>query len=227
MPPTEILPENPNPRIDWQVALANVDGDEDLLGELVVCFTEEVPRHLADMRKSIMEGDARALRVLASTLQGNLAFFGLTAIAKTVADLKMRAHNKDLAECPKRFAEIEAWLATILQQASQRAAEVEQRFERLLEQARSAIEAGDTVLATGLLRRCREHARWIERPDVLELWQRLRASDYTSVIRQLPPPTVAQTERFARYVARRTVGTNISRFGPRSRLSSTWIPVRA
>src|SRR5262249_1839716 len=64
---------SPSADIDWELALANVGGDEKLLQEIVDIFLVESPRLLHEIQQAISQGDARCLQRAAHTLKGSLA----------------------------------------------------------------------------------------------------------------------------------------------------------
>jgi HPt (histidine-containing phosphotransfer) domain-containing protein len=91
MPPTQIPLELVTQSIDWQLALDNVGGDKELLQEITVCFLEEVPRLVAEMRQAIENGDASSLERTVSALRGDLRYFGLAPVVKAVFELQLKA----------------------------------------------------------------------------------------------------------------------------------------
>ena len=62
--------------VDWPKALAVVQGDRDLLREVVQAFLVEAPQWLDDVRSSIGEGDRNVLQRTAHTIKGSMRVFG-------------------------------------------------------------------------------------------------------------------------------------------------------
>ena len=56
--------------------LARVEGDRDLLAELVDIFRAEYPRLLANLRKEVEKGDARGVEEAAHAIKGTVGNFG-------------------------------------------------------------------------------------------------------------------------------------------------------
>lgn len=62
--------------INASEVLERVDGDKELLGELVELFLEESPSILADVKEVVAQNDAKALEYGAHTLKGSAGNFG-------------------------------------------------------------------------------------------------------------------------------------------------------
>jgi HPt (histidine-containing phosphotransfer) domain-containing protein len=65
-----------NRLIDWSVARQTVQGDEELLRELVTTFLDEMPATMKAIRSSIEASDVATLKRSAHTLKGALGHFG-------------------------------------------------------------------------------------------------------------------------------------------------------
>lgn len=61
---------------DQNVALARVEGDTELLREIVALFSDEAPRLLSEIRESITHCDSKALERAAHSLKGSVGSFG-------------------------------------------------------------------------------------------------------------------------------------------------------
>ena len=61
---------------DRERTLASVDGDMELLREVVGLFLEEYPKTLAEIRDAIDEGDPHRLNRAAHSLKGSVGNFG-------------------------------------------------------------------------------------------------------------------------------------------------------
>ncbi len=100
--------------MDRSVALAHVDGDVQLLGELAAMFVKDYPRFLNAARDSIERGDGATLEREAHTMKGRLAFFGVFAARDKALDLEMAGRRRDLAAASQILAEIESAMARVL-----------------------------------------------------------------------------------------------------------------
>jgi CheY-like chemotaxis protein/HPt (histidine-containing phosphotransfer) domain-containing protein len=106
--------------VDWAAALERLQGDRELLEELVGVIRQEGPKLLADVREAIQRGDAPALKLSAHTLKGSLANFAAADAAEAARRLEMIGKQGDLSEAAQalvlleheleRFMpEVEAW----------------------------------------------------------------------------------------------------------------------
>ena len=70
--------------LDWGNALRGVNGDFQLLQELVQIFLDEVPKWLDQLRRAIAAGDRDAARRTAHTVKGAVSQLSMT-VAKDLA----------------------------------------------------------------------------------------------------------------------------------------------
>ena len=59
------------PCLDWEEALDHLEGDENLLIELVGIYSEQCPKLMAEIEEAIAGGEAADLRRAAHTLKGS------------------------------------------------------------------------------------------------------------------------------------------------------------
>ena len=100
--------------LNWDIALARVDGDLHLLIELSTIFLQDCPRLLDAARASIQNDDYIDLERTAHTLSGRLAFFGLHRARERALKLQMTGRKKDSDHALEAFAEIELEMESIL-----------------------------------------------------------------------------------------------------------------
>jgi HPt (histidine-containing phosphotransfer) domain-containing protein len=74
----------------WDVgaALERLDGDEEFLHEVLGIFPEEVPRHMASLRRTITESDAAAIEGLAHTLKEELGHLGIAGVSQKAREME-------------------------------------------------------------------------------------------------------------------------------------------
>jgi CheY-like chemotaxis protein/HPt (histidine-containing phosphotransfer) domain-containing protein len=77
-------------------ALKYVDGDENLLRELVQLFLDDCPRLLIDLRNAIAQQDAATLQRVAHTIKGAVANFGDRSAGETARQLETMGKNQNL-----------------------------------------------------------------------------------------------------------------------------------
>ena len=84
---------------DRAKALERLDGDENLLQEVIKIFLEETPKLMAELRQGIVDKNAEVVERLAHSLKGQLGYMGLTAIAERARDLELlgKKHKLDCA----------------------------------------------------------------------------------------------------------------------------------
>ena len=78
-------------------ALAHVNGDAGLLGEIIELFHHDAPVMLARIHQGLADRDADALELAAHSLKGTIANFGVTAAHDAAQALEVQAHAGDLA----------------------------------------------------------------------------------------------------------------------------------
>ncbi|MBV9122500.1 MAG: response regulator [Planctomycetes bacterium] len=103
VPPPAAATPTPEP-LDWTTALAEVQGDQQLLRELAALFLQESPQWLAEIRTAVDQGDAPLLRRAAHTLKGGVSTFAARAAFEAALRLETMGRTGDLAEAPEALA---------------------------------------------------------------------------------------------------------------------------
>ncbi|MCG6659065.1 response regulator [Halomonas campisalis] len=85
------------PCLDWQGALGALDGNREMLVELVEMFLDEGPRLIAEIDAALAAGEARDLRRAAHTLKGSARVVGGLAAGEAAQRLEALAKAGDLA----------------------------------------------------------------------------------------------------------------------------------
>jgi HPt (histidine-containing phosphotransfer) domain-containing protein len=114
---------NPDQMIESVVNLAAaldlVDGDRELLGELVSVFLEEYPRQLASVRDAVERRDPQGVRRTAHLLKGSMGAFGSNPAYNIAAHLETRGMDEDMVgaavDLPKLERAAEALRVGLLQ----------------------------------------------------------------------------------------------------------------
>ncbi len=113
---------------DIEAALSRMEGDRDLLEEIVHLFAQECPRTLAEMKDALEAEDAALLERLAHTLKGSSANISATGVCQAALALEMQARSGDLSkardaleildeELQRLLPELETWSAKLPHQA--------------------------------------------------------------------------------------------------------------
>jgi CheY-like chemotaxis protein/HPt (histidine-containing phosphotransfer) domain-containing protein len=104
----------PGQPIDWLVALRSVQGDRDLLQEVVAAFREECPRLMAVLRDTIERGEAPVLFRAAHTLKSSLRYFGAARAYDYAYQLESMARGGDLSQAAATLAHLEKEIQRVL-----------------------------------------------------------------------------------------------------------------
>jgi PAS domain S-box-containing protein len=102
----ESVPAEPRPEeiLDRVTALARLDGDAKLLGELAGLFLADTARLLSAVRQAVTRGDAKALEYAAHALKSSVGNFAAHAAFEAAARLEMSGRQGDLAEAQEAYA---------------------------------------------------------------------------------------------------------------------------
>lgn len=84
--------------LDWERALENTDGSEDLLLELAEMFIKECPGMMREVRVAIDAGDAPALHRAAHTLKGSVRIFVMAPAVEAARRLEEMGASGDLSD---------------------------------------------------------------------------------------------------------------------------------
>jgi len=87
---------------DISVALENVDGDHQLLHELVHVMLEDTPHILQRLQQAVNERDPQAIRLAAHSLKSSVAILGASAAAEAAAQLESAGQSGEIQN-PERL----------------------------------------------------------------------------------------------------------------------------
>lgn len=93
----EVSPVTSSACIDWPEALRTVDGDRNLLEELIGIFQEECPKCRTEIAAALETKDAPRLRRAAHTLKGSLGHLAAESARQLAQYMEDRAQENDLA----------------------------------------------------------------------------------------------------------------------------------
>jgi PAS domain S-box-containing protein len=100
--------EAAEPAFDREALLARVEGDQELLKEIVGLFLAEAPELLQAVRESIERRDTASLERSAHALKGSVGNFGAKSAYEIALKMETRARAGDLSGAPETLAELEA-----------------------------------------------------------------------------------------------------------------------
>ncbi|MGH9470340.1 MAG: response regulator [Terriglobia bacterium] len=93
--------------LDPEKALAQVEGDAELLGELASLFLQHVPGQVDELRAAAEKGDAQTLAQLAHAIKGSVANFSAPAAVGAARNLETLAREGNLPGAQEASGELE------------------------------------------------------------------------------------------------------------------------
>jgi CheY-like chemotaxis protein/HPt (histidine-containing phosphotransfer) domain-containing protein len=110
-----MLPPAPS-RIVWNMGetLERLGGDEKLFHEVIEIFLDDVPKHMAGLRRAIAAGDAEAVEGAAHTLKGELGYLGISEVSQKARELEEFGRNSDLRFAADLYATLASELSELL-----------------------------------------------------------------------------------------------------------------
>ncbi len=106
------------PQVDWSAAMKAVDGDQQLLREVIEAFLEECPRMVEECEQSIANSDAAVLRRAAHTIKGGLRTFGAEPAMEVAARLEELGRAGELQGSQEVLAALKQQLDQVLPELS-------------------------------------------------------------------------------------------------------------
>ena len=109
--------------LNWERALENADGSEELLIELAGVFIEECPEMMRQIRAAIDACDAPALQRTAHSLKGSARIFAAAAASEAAMRLEAMGADGDLLGAADGWtvlgAEVERLIAALAERTNQ------------------------------------------------------------------------------------------------------------
>ena len=93
--------------MDWSKALEVVQGDRDLLKDIIDAFLDECPRMLDEIRSAILQGDRATLQRAAHTIKGSMRYFGAKEAFERAFELESRGRDGQLAGAEQLLERLE------------------------------------------------------------------------------------------------------------------------
>ncbi|MGC2422721.1 MAG: response regulator [Candidatus Acidiferrales bacterium] len=95
-------------------ALERVEGDRELLDELIRLFVEECPKNMAEIRSACEVRDARLLERIAHTMKGSSASLCADEVSEAACALEKQAHAGDFAAACEKIKALEIKVQQLL-----------------------------------------------------------------------------------------------------------------
>jgi signal transduction histidine kinase/CheY-like chemotaxis protein len=110
--PQELTPRvAPSPSaedsLDWQAALANLEGDNNLLRELALLFLDDLPQQMEALHHAVDNGRSHDLERLAHRLKGSVGNFAAKPAFDTASRLEEFARQEDSQQIPQAMNVLE------------------------------------------------------------------------------------------------------------------------
>jgi HPt (histidine-containing phosphotransfer) domain-containing protein len=90
--------------LDRDAILERMEGDVELLDEIVALFLEDLPRLITAMQESLANSDAAGLRMAAHAIKGSLSNFGSLPAGTLASELEAMGRNENLDNAAPVFA---------------------------------------------------------------------------------------------------------------------------
>jgi HPt (histidine-containing phosphotransfer) domain-containing protein len=98
---------------DRDATLDRVDGNRELLQELIELFFDEIPGLLATIQETITRCDSKALERAAHTLKGAVGNFSAQGAYAAALQIEMMGRNGDLTQVATAYADLEHEVARL------------------------------------------------------------------------------------------------------------------
>jgi two-component system sensor histidine kinase/response regulator len=92
---------------DKAVALERLEGDLDLLCELVQIFLDETPRLANALAEALATGDAKKVQQAAHSIKGSAANLGAMALFEQAQRIELLAREEDLERGEAEYAALQ------------------------------------------------------------------------------------------------------------------------
>ncbi len=100
--------------VDVDLLLAHVDGDRELVQELIQVFLDDCPRMIQDVRDAVVQTDADKLRSAAHTLKGAACNFGAEPVVESAQKLENLGKDRTLDRAAESLDSLERSLAQLV-----------------------------------------------------------------------------------------------------------------
>ncbi|MCB9937185.1 MAG: response regulator [Planctomycetaceae bacterium] len=104
--PTEPAPNNTI--MNWNAAVEQIGGREDLLREVMTLFVSEADSYLTEIQEAIKREDMGEIRRLAHTIKGSAAHFAAQSTVAAAFRLEKMGHDGDLTGVDEAYATLES-----------------------------------------------------------------------------------------------------------------------
>lgn len=107
-------PAGQRPVLDWESAVVQMEGREDLLRQLAQTFDTECRGLMEKIEQAVSAGDAKRLRRFAHTLKGSAGIFCAQAAQEAARRLELRADSPSGDDVRQAFEELQRAIAELM-----------------------------------------------------------------------------------------------------------------
>ena len=111
-------PELSSPAFDRVQAMESVDGDVELIKEIIDAFLQEYPLLMDQIQLGILKGDSATVDRAAHTLKGAASAFAATSVVNLAQKLETMGKNDTLTEAASMFATLQEAVEVLATQLS-------------------------------------------------------------------------------------------------------------
>lgn len=94
-------------KIDWEQALSGIDGDHELLADVINVFLEALPDTLHSIETSLFELRTKDVERVAHSLKGELLALGASSVATLARDLEKAGRENNFATAKQVFVTLQ------------------------------------------------------------------------------------------------------------------------
>ncbi|QDV86031.1 Sensor protein EvgS precursor [Stieleria magnilauensis] len=116
--------EGPPPHsrpFDFETAMENAGGDEELLSELITAMEEETPRMMNEIQTAVAATDYKSLERAAHALKGSLVVFGADEASEAATQLEIAARQQDASSIERLTGNLQTQIAEVTRALQQHA----------------------------------------------------------------------------------------------------------
>lgn len=107
-------PKQPTEQVTRAALLERVEGDQELLAEIINLFVDDAPRLLEAMRGALQQGDMAVLERLAHSMKGAAGNLSANLTATAALQLEKNAKDSDAASAKGSLASLETAIERLL-----------------------------------------------------------------------------------------------------------------
>lgn len=101
--------------IDKDEVMERVDGDIELLMEMIELFITDYPKLMSKIKNAIIQKDSRELERNAHTIKGSVGNFAADSVYGIALSLEIMGRNDDMTDAEEAYAKLEREMERLIQ----------------------------------------------------------------------------------------------------------------